>query len=74
MEGVGTEHLIIKFIDRVLKMLDSTRDKTAILAVSVDWTSAFDRIDHVTLSKKFINLGIRPSIIQILISYLSKKN
>ena len=66
--GVGTEHLIITFTDRVLKMLDSTRQRSAVLAAAVDWTAAFDRIDPTILSQKIIKIGIRPSLIPILIS------
>ena len=69
--GVGTEHLIVNFIDRVLNMLDSTRDKAAVLASAVDWTAAFDRVDPTKITQKFIKIGIRPSLIPILISYLS---
>ena len=72
-KGVGTEHLIVSFIDRVLKMLESCRGKTAVIAASVDWASAFDRIDPLSLSKRFIKIGIRPAIIPILISYISDR-
>ena len=71
--GVGTEHLIITFTDRVLKMLDSTRERAAVIAAAVDWTAAFDRVDPTILTQKSIKIGIRPSIIPILISYLSDR-
>ena len=71
--GVGTEHLIITFTDRVLKMLDSTRERAAVIAAAVDWKAAFDRVDPAILIQKFIKIGIRPSIIPILISYLSDR-
>ena len=71
--GVGTEHMIVNFTDTVLKMLDSTRDKVAVLSAALDWTAAFDRVDPTTVTQKFIKIGIRPSLIPILISYLSER-
>ena len=72
-KGVGTEHLIVGFIDRVLKLLDSTRERTAVLAATADWASAFDRSCPTAVSLKMIGLGIRTSIIPLLISYMSDR-
>ena len=47
---VRTEHLIDTFSDKVLKMLDSTRERAAVLASAVDWTAVFNRIDTIILS------------------------
>ena len=44
-KGSGTEHLIVCFVDRVLKLLDSPVSKTAVIAAAADWSSAFDRVD-----------------------------
>ena len=54
-------------------MLDSTRERAAVLASAVDWTDAFDRIYTTILSQKFIIIGIRSSPIPILISYISDR-
>ena len=37
------------------------------------WTAAFDRQDPTLAIKKFIDLGVRPSLIYLLISYLSDR-
>ena len=72
-KGVGTEHLIVTYIDRILKLLDSTRQKSAVISAAADWASAFDRIDPTSLAIRLISIGIRESIIPILISYISDR-
>jgi hypothetical protein len=39
----------------------------------LDWTTAFDRQDPTLAIKKFIDMGVRPSLIPLLISYLSDR-
>ena len=58
-------------MDRVLYLFDRHRDKSAVIAASVDWSAAFDRQDPTLAIKSFIEIGVRPSIIPILVSYLS---
>ena len=58
-------------MDRVLYLFDRHRDKSAVIAASVDWSAAFDRQDPTLDIKSFIEIGVRPSIIPILVSYLS---
>ena len=72
-KGVGTEHMVVCYVDRILKLLDSTRQKSAVISSATDWVSAFDRIDPTILSTKLINIGIRESIIPILIAYLTDR-
>ena len=71
--GIGTEHMLVCYIDRVLKYLDSYPDKSAVIATSLDWASAFDRQDPTLAIQKFIKLGIRPSLIPLLCSYLDER-
>ena len=73
-KGVGTEHMIVCILDRVLKLLDQNPDKSAVLAACLDWAAAFDRQDPTIAVKKFIQLGVRPSLIPLLISYLTDRN
>ena len=49
-KGVGTAHLIVCYVDRILKLLDSTRQKSAVISAAADWASAFDKIDPTSLS------------------------
>ena len=71
--GTGTEHMIVCLLDRILKLLDQHPDKSAVIAASLDWTAAFDRQDPTLAIKKFIELGVRPSLIPLLINYLSDR-
>ena len=65
--GIGTEHMIVCYLDRILKLLDTYPDKSAVIATSLDWASAFDCQDPTIAIQKFIQLGIRPSLIHLLI-------
>ena len=71
-KGMGTEHLIVLMMDRVLKLLD-TPGKTAVIMAAVDWKGAFDRLDPTVAVTKLINLGVRHSIIPIIIQYLEDR-
>ena len=72
-KGIGTEHMIVNLLDRILKLLDRHPNKSAVIAASLDWAAAFDRQDPTTAIKKFIALGVRPSLVPLLVSYLSKR-
>ena len=61
------------YVDRVLKLLDSRPAKTAVIAAAADFVSAFDKTDPTITAIKFINAGIRPSLIPILISYMTNR-
>ena len=71
--GVGTEHMIVCYLDRILKLLDTYPDKSAVIATSLDWSAAFDRQDPTLAILKFIQLGVCPSLIPLLTSYLSDR-
>ena len=71
--GIGTEHLIVCLLDRVLKLLDKNSEKSAIILTSLDWKSAFDHQDPTLAVKKFIQLGVRPALIPVLSDYLTNR-
>ena len=71
--GIGTEHMMVCFIDRVLQLLDTFSDMSAVIAAFVDWKNAFDRQDPTLAIIKFIKLGVRPSLIPLLASYLTDR-
>ena len=73
LPGIGTEHMIVCLLDRVLKLLDMNKDRSAAVMVGLDWSSAFDRQDPTIAIKKFIKLGVRPSPIPLLSSYLTDR-
>ena len=55
-QGIGTEHMIVCFLDRVLQLLDRHTDRSAVIATYLDWSSAFDRQDPTLAIQKFIKL------------------
>jgi hypothetical protein len=71
--GIGTEHLIVCLMDRILKLLDRHPDRSAVIMTCLDWSAAFDRQDPTLAVKKFIQLGVRPSLIPLLASYLTDR-
>ena len=56
-KGTGTEHLMIKFMDKLLKLLDNNNNCSAVIASLVDWASAFERQDPTLAIQKFIKMG-----------------
>ena len=70
--GIGTEHLVVKLLDRVLSLLDKPGMR-AVVAASVDWASAFSRTDPTKTVTKFIKMGVRSSIVNILIEFLEDR-
>ena len=71
--GTGTDHLLVAFVDKVLKLLDTSESYTAVIVAMVDLCAAFDRQDPTLAIKKFLKLGLRPSIVQVLVSYLQDR-
>ena len=43
------------------------------LATLVDWSKAFDRIDHTLGIKSFIENGVRKSLIPLLVNYFQDR-
>ena len=72
-KGMGTEHLVVCLVDRILKLLDSNQDRSAVVATCLDWSAAFDRQDPTLAIKNFIKIGVRPSLIPVLVSYLKNR-
>ena len=62
--------MIICLLDRVFKLLDRNNNRSA---WGLDWSSAFDRQDPTIAIKKFIKIGVRPSLIPLLSSYLTDR-
>ena len=71
--GVGTEHMIVCLLNRILQLLDSHQERSAVIMTSLDWAAAFDRQDPTIAIKKFIQLGVRPSLIPLIASYLTDR-
>ena len=70
-KGLSIQHYLVKFIDRVLKAVDknSKKDVCAVLATLVDWKQAFSRQCPTLGVKSFIQNGVRPALIPLLVNY-----
>ena len=71
-KGVGTEHLLVAMMDRVLGQLDQVGMR-AVIKAAVDWAAAFSRTDPTLTITKFIKMGVRSSLINILIEFLDQR-
>ena len=73
LPGIGTEHMIVCMLDKIKKLLDRNTERSAVMMTCLDWSAAFDRQDPTLAVMKFIKLGVRPSLIPLLASYLSDR-
>ena len=67
-KGLSINHYLIKMIDKILTAVDAN-DKQAVLATFVDWKQAFPRQCPKLGVESFIENGVRPALIPLLISY-----
>ena len=72
-KGTSTEHMMVKLMDKILRLLDNNNNCSAVIASLVDWASAFDRQDPTLAIEKFIKMGVRPALIPVLVSYLTDR-
>ena len=71
-KGIGTEHLLINMIDRI-KQLQDDPEKIVVVLNSYDWNAAFDKLDPTEVTLKCIKLGVRSSIINVLIDFMRER-
>ena len=64
--------MIVCMMDRILGLLDKPGMR-AIIRSSADWKSAFDRTDPTKTIQKCVRMGIRPSLIPIIIEFWSDR-
>ena len=72
--GVGAEHMLVCMVDRILKLLDTPEGRVAVISSQYDWCNAYDRQDPTKTIQKFIKMNIRPSLIPVLIDFLSNRS
>ena len=72
---LSIQHYLVKMLNRVLTAVDKNSQSEAIAVVAnlVDWSKAFDRQCHTLGIKSFIQNGVRPSLIPILISFFEDR-
>ena len=74
--GLSTQHYLIKLIDRILSVTDSSSkgECVAVIATLIDWKKAFPKLDHTLGVKSFIRNGVRASLIPILTSFFERRS
>ena len=70
-KGSSTTHYLIKLLNMAFV---STEEGKATTAVTIDYSKAFDYIDHTILITKLINMGIKASLVKILMSFLTNRS
>ena len=67
----GTDHFLVGALDYVTAALEDNR--SAIIASSIDFSKAFNRLEHKFCLESFAKKGAPTEIIKILASFLSKR-
>ena len=69
--GVSIQHYLINMIHRILTAVDknSQKETFAVIANMIDWDNAFPRQCPTLGVKSFIQNGVRPALIPVLINY-----
>ena len=71
IKGSSTSLCLVDLLHNWLKSLD--KPGHYLYACFLDFSKAFDRIDHTILVRKLISLGVRPALISWICSFLSKR-
>ena len=74
-KGISIQHYLIDMIHRILTALDnnSKREKFAVIASLIDWNNAFPRQCAKLGINSFIQNGVRPALIPVLINYFQDR-
>ena len=71
--GLSIQHYLVKIINKILTDTD-TKGMTAVLASFVDWKDAFPTQCPTLGIKAFLECGVRPSLIPVLIDYFKNQS
>ena len=69
-KGYSTSHAIIALFERINRALNSGK---ITIGVTLDFSKAFDTIQHPILLKKLFAYGIRGNILKLIESYLANR-
>ena len=71
VRGASTTHGLIDFLDFAYKELE--KRKTGVTATFIDFKKAFDLVDHTTVIKKCIAMGVRRCLIPWISDFLTNR-
>ena len=74
-KGVSIQHYLIEMIHRILTALDNNSggETFAVIANLIDWNNAFPRQCPKLGIESFLQNGVRPSLIPVLINYFQDR-
>ena len=72
VKGMGTEHFLIEFWQRILEDIDDNRAGT--LVTSIDYSKAFNRLDFASCLKSLKAKGVSTQLLRIVASFLTGRN
>ena len=73
--GISIQHYLIQMLHRILSVLDnnSKGDIFAVVANLIDWNNAFPRQCPKLGVESFMQNGVRPSLIPVLVNYFQDR-
>ena len=69
-KGSSTTHYLIEFTHEAYRSNDI---ENATTAITIDYSKAFDLVDHTILVNKLVEIGVRGKVIKLIISFLSDR-
>ena len=74
-KNISIQHYLVKMLPKILISLDKNSKKEAFCAIlhMVDWSQAFDRQSHRLGVQSFIDNGVRPALIPLLINFFQDR-
>ena len=72
---ISAQNYLIKMLNKILTSVDrnSQSEAYAVILNMVDWSQAFDRQSHKLGIQSFIENGVRPSLIPVLLSFFQNR-
>ena len=74
LKKVSIQHFLIKMLYKILVSVDenSVSKSSAVILEMIDWSQPFDRQSHKIVIQSFIDNGVRPSLIPVLLNFFPK--
>ena len=74
-KGIGIQHYLVSMLNRILTALDNSSkgEAKAVIATLVDWKQAFPRQCPKLGIEAFLEVGVRPSLIPMLVNYFQNR-
>ena len=74
-KNLSIQHYLIKMLHKILTSLDRNSQREAFCAIlhMVDWSQAFDRQSHKLGVQSFIDNGVRPALIPVLVNFFQNR-